>query len=135
MNNDNNNLSLKNLIHLSADSNINIFNKRKDKLIIKDKKRILKECESVKKKELKSSSSMLANLAKLNTINNKDSIKEICSNLETKINKIDQVIDCVNNLEDTFNLKIIDISPRNDNNEEVKLDFYQGKFIECYSNY
>ena len=139
--------NLKNLINLSTDSNINIFNKKKNKLIIKDKKRILKECENIKKKEVKISSNMLSNLAKLNKIDDSGSISEICNNLKIKINKIDKVIDCVKKLEEDFNIHIVDISPINESNNEldinnkkesekeiIKLNL-NDKYLECYSNY
>ena len=139
--------NLKNLINLSTDSNINIFNKKKNKLVIKDKKRILKECENIKKKEVKISSNMLSNLAKLNKIDDSGSISEICNNLKTKINKIDKVIDCVKKLEEDFNIHIVDISPINESNNEldinnkkesekeiIKLNL-NDKYLECYSNY
>jgi len=59
------------------------------------------------------SSSLLANLAKLNS--NTNEIKSVCTNLENRIDNIDKVIDCV---------KTIDCL------DTVSSD----EFIECYSN-
>ena len=56
------NNSLKNLINLSTQTDISVFNNNK----LKKKEKLLKECEKIKKQELKKSSTMLSNLAKLN---------------------------------------------------------------------
>jgi len=103
------NNNFKNLIKLSTQTDISLFNK-KNKLKKKDK--IIKECEQVRKKELKKSSTMLSNLAKLNNLTDINNVHSICQNLESKITNIDKFIDYV---------KVLD---NNDNNN----------FIECYSN-
>ena len=102
------NNNLKNLINLSTQTDIYVFNKNK----LKDTKKILKECEQIKKKELKKSSTILSNLAKLNQIDDIKNIHDVCQNLEDKITNIDKIIDCV---------KVLDV-----NNDDM--------YIECYSN-
>ena len=91
-----NNINLRNLIKLSEETKVNIFNKNKN---LKNKIRIIKTCEIIKKKELKSSSLMLSNLAKLNPDNSSKKIQIIYDNLKNKIDNIEQIIICVNNLE------------------------------------
>lgn len=102
--------NLKNLIHLSTQTDIHLFNKRTKKSL-KNKSLLLKECETKKKKELKKTTSMLSNLAKLNNIN-EVKVKNIYENLENKIVNIDKMIDYI---------KVIDT----DSSEE---------YIECFSN-
>ena len=101
------NNSLKNLINLSTQTDISVFNKNK----LKNKEKLLKECEKVKKQELKKSSAMLSNLAKLNQLDDigVENIQTIYKNLESKISNIDKIIDCV---------KVLD----------------SDNYIECYSN-
>ena len=117
------NEKIKNLINLSSQSEICIFNKRNKKLKLKSKEKLLKECNQIRKKEIKNSSSMLSNLAKLNNNDMKD-IKNICNNLENKITTIDSMIDYINDIDsETTNYTFI---PTIINLEE--------KYIECYSN-
>jgi hypothetical protein len=97
------NEKLKNLIYLSMDSDVFIFNK-KQKLKCKDK--LLKECEIIKKKEIKLTSNLLSNLAKLN--NNSmhvDNLKNIYKNLESKIINIDNLINHLDNINLDSNIK------------------------------
>lgn len=113
------NNNFKNLVKLSTHTDISLFNK-KNKL--KGTTKLLKECEQIKKKELKKSSLMLSNLAKLNNINNIDNVHSICQDLESKITNIDKIIDCVKVLETTPEVKVI---PK---------EYLYNDFIECYSN-
>lgn len=125
------NENLKNLINLSTQTNLYIFNKKNNKWILKSKNKLIKECNKIKKKELKNSLSMLSNLAKLNVDSNiknnqSTSIKYIYLNLENKIDSIEKIIDCVNNL---------------DTNPSTKCDYinipslsHKNDYIECYSN-
>ena len=129
---------------------------------MKSKDKLLKECENIKKKELKSSSHLLANLAKLNDNNYNGNIKNICDNLQNKISNIDNIIKCIQHLdstvdihplnqnnnkvnivnfndykEDTTNIKIIDIkNPKiNNTNKDIERSSESPfDFIECYSN-
>ena len=118
------NNNIKNLINLSAQTDIQVLNKNK----LKKKEKILKECEKVKKQELKKSSMMLSNLAKLNQDNNikmvknnevtvLENVQTIYKNLESKISNIDKIIDYV---------KVLD----SENPEKTETENY----IECYSN-
>lgn len=117
------NEKIKNLINLSSQSEICIFNKRNKKFKLKSKEKLLKECNQIRKKEIKNSSSMLSNLAKLNNNDMKD-IKNICNNLENKITTIDSMIDYINDIDsETTNYTFI---PTIINIEE--------KYIECFSN-
>ena len=117
MNTDNNNL--KNLINLSTQIEIPIFNNKQK---LKKKENIIKDCEQNKKKELKKSSIMLANLAKLNQVNDLQNIHTIYKNLENKITNIDKMIDCV---------KILDTDKSIEKNKSIEKS---EEFIECYSN-
>jgi hypothetical protein len=111
------NNNLKNLINLSTQTDINVFNKNK----LKNKNKLLKECEQIKKKELKHTSMLLSNLAKLNQVNDIQNIHNVCQKLEDKITNIDKIIDCVKVLE----VNDTDVSTKSDNMTE---------YIECYSN-
>mgnify|MGYP000023195332 CR=1 FL=1 len=83
---------LKNLIKLSTETDIYIFNKKYKNWQIKTKNKLLKECTNTKKKEIMTSSYLLSNLAKLNNIQNLNNVKIIYKNLEDKINNIDKFI-------------------------------------------
>ena len=93
------NNNLKNLINLSTQTDLYIFNKKNKKWQLKSKDKLLKECEQIKKKEIKMSSSMLSNLAKLSKTHDSYEIKNICQKLENKVNNIDKIINCIQNLE------------------------------------
>lgn len=93
------NNNLKNLINLSTQTDLYVFNKKNKKWQLKSKDKLLKECEQIKKKEIKVSSSMLSNLAKLSKTHDSVEVKNICQNLENKVNNIDKIINCINNLE------------------------------------
>jgi hypothetical protein len=108
------NEDLKNLIHLSTLNDINVFTTLKyNKIKLKSKCILLKECDKIKKKEIKTTSNMLINLAKLNNITDLNDIKNTYKYLETKLTNIDNFIDCINKI-DTIN------------------DY--KNYIECYSN-
>lgn len=113
INNISKNSNIKNLILLSSQSNLNIFNKKNKKWSLKSQEKIIKDCESLKKKETKLSSSLLSNLAKLNS--NTNEIKNICNKLENRIENLDKIIDCVKNI------------------DEIKTES-SDSYIECYSN-
>jgi hypothetical protein len=113
------NNNLKNLIKLSTVSDLYIFNKKNKKWYLKSKEKLLKECENIKKKELKTSSIMLSNLAKLNTIQDISNVKDICENLQTKISNLDNLIKCINHIESPID-NIIQISYDNYKNMNKK---------------
>lgn len=122
------NNNLKNLINLSTQSDVFVFNKKNKKL--KSKEQLLTECKQIKNKELKTTSTMLSNLAKLNNsnqINNHtNNVKQICKQLENKIETIDQMISCINDLDtdsptlQNYNIQIVNID--------------EDQYLECYSN-
>jgi hypothetical protein len=93
------NNNLKNLIKLSTISELYVFNKKNKKWSLKSKDKILKECNNIKKKQLKSSSTMLLNLAKLNTNQNIVEVTNICDTLHNKISNIDNIINCLKYIE------------------------------------
>lgn len=95
------NENLRNLIYLSTKTDINVFNKKYKKWQLKNKDTLLKECEQVKKKELKNSSNLLSNLAKLNENNDIITVRNICSTLEDKMTHINELIGCINNIDST----------------------------------
>ena len=109
------NNNLRNLIKLSTVSDLYVFNKKNKKWYLKSKDKLLKECENIKKKELKSSSTMLSNLAKLNTVHNVIEVKDICETLQNKISNIDNIIKCLNHI-DSF----VDVVPINYQKDEDK---------------
>jgi esterase/lipase len=87
---------IKNLVHLSTNNNINIYDKNNK---IKSKNKIIDDCLKIKKKELKDISKVLLNLSKLSQFNN---VKDIYTNYENKINNIDKIISIVNTEEDNI---------------------------------
>jgi hypothetical protein len=120
--------NLKNLINLSTQTEIPIFNKNKK---IKNKDTILKECDKIKKTELKKTSLMLSNLAKLNSYDEKkkdfvEDVQLICQNLENKITNVEKMISIV---------KILDIPEIKSNKTSKKKNEKDDQYIECYSNY
>ncbi len=92
------NSNIKNLIYLSSQMELNPFNKKNKKWQLKSKDKFIKECEQVKKKELKEFSTALANLAKLGC-NNTIDVKNIYKNFECKLENLDKIITCANHIE------------------------------------
>jgi hypothetical protein len=111
------NNNIKNLIYLSSQMDINPFNKKNKKWQLKNKEKIIKECEQFKKKELKDFSYVLSNLAKLGT-NNTSDVKHIYKNFEVKLENIDKIITCANNITTANNDNTI---ITNDNNINTKI--------------
>ena len=149
------NASLKNLLNLSIQTELCVFNKNRSKL--KNKNILLKEFDKIKKKEIKKSSDLLLNLAKIynNTdlIDNKkplnDEIKNIYKKLEDKITNIDDIIRTINiidinNVNKKTTYKVINDKVINDkviNNYErnniinINLPILSSEdYIEYYSN-
>lgn len=123
------NCDLKNLIHLSTKTELPIFNKKNKRWQLKSKDKLLKECEKIKKKELKTTTTMLSNLAKLSICNTND-IKKICNKLENKIINIDEMVTCINLLEDNS----IFIPEKKSINLNLSNYSSSDSFIELYSN-
>jgi len=117
------NPNLRTLLLLSTESNVNIFNKKKNKWELKPNNKILKDCEQSKKKEVKASSSMLSNLSKLKS--SSSDVTNVCHSLENKITNIDKMIDCVNTIGSLNELSSI---------YKENLSESSDSFIECYSN-
>lgn len=115
------NNNLKNLINLSTNTDLNVFNKKNKKWQLKSKDKLLKECNQIKKKEIKESSIMLSNLAKLSNINEYNSVTNIYSTLQSKIADLDKLVDCINH---------IDSSSESDNREHFKPNFVSFDEIE-----
>lgn len=92
------NNNIKNLIYLSSQIDLNPFNKKNKKWQLKNKEKIIKECEQYKKKEIKEFSFTLSNLAKLGS-NSTSDVKNICKNYEDKLENIDKIITYANNID------------------------------------
>jgi hypothetical protein len=147
------NSNLKNLINLSIQTDLYIFDKKKKKNKLKNKLSLLKECDKIKKKEIKNSSNMLSNLAKI-CKNNDDiynnpvteKIKNIYKTLENKINNIDEIVNVIKiiDIDDANNSKSYEIDNLNEsifinlNNIEGDITTVRApsseKYIEFYSN-
>lgn len=108
--------NLKNLINLSSEYDIKLFNK---KMSIKSKDILVKEFEKKKNKELKNSSYILSNLSKISN-NNIEDIKYVYKNLEEKINNINNIINYVSNM--------------SNNKIEINTIEINNNYIESYSN-
>ncbi len=101
------NENVKSLLFLAALSNVNVLKKNNQ---FKTKKQIIKDCEIIKKKYIKSSSIKLSNLSKL-SITDPHEITNIYDDLKDKINNVDEII------------KKVDIIKPDKNN-----------YVECYGN-
>ena len=110
-----NNINLKNLLSLSTVANLYLFTKKKkNQWKLKDKRKILKECDVQRKKTLKEVSTSLSALAKIKSTN---LVKEIKIKNDTLLNKIENI--------DSFIETIEKIYPNlSDDND----------FMEIYSN-
>lgn len=150
--------NLKNLINLSTINDLYVFNKKNKKITLKSKDKLLKECNNIKKKELKQSSVVLSNLAKLSGTHDLYLVKNMCDDLQYKITNLNNLIDCIHNIEASqtqqiIPIKMIDINKENNivnfdnsSNNNLKiidikhnLDNYSlsndsENFIECYAN-
>lgn len=140
------NNNLRNLINLSTKSDLYIFNKKNKKWQLKSKDKLLKECNQIKKKEIKESSMMLSNLAKLSSNNEFNTVSTIYNNLQTKIADIDEIVNCINHIDissesiNNFNPNIVNFDNKQkliniDLNLDTKSDSsnYEN-YIECYGN-
>jgi hypothetical protein len=147
------NNNLKNLINLSNKTDIKIFNKKNKKWELKSKDKLIEECNKVKKKEIKVSSIMLSNLAKLSNNNQYKTVSCIYDNLQSKILDIDKIVDCINHIDvssesnnyEDFKPTIINFNSENESdkkesienlkiNQDLKSEFNSDSYIECYRN-
>jgi len=106
---------IKNLIKLSVLIDINIFDIKNNVPKIKNENKLLKECNNIKKKEIKNAKNIL-NILKLKNNNDINNIKNIYNNLN-KIENINKIINYIN-----------------ENNNYNKDNKFEKKFIEYYSN-
>jgi len=145
MNNMYKNNNLRNLLNLSTKSELYIFNKKNKKWQLKSKDKLLKECNQIKKKEIKESSIMLSNLAKLSNNNEYNSISNIYNNLQNKIADIDEIVNCINHIDESsesinnFKLNFINFNNKNNSLINLNLDAKSDSssdenYIECYGN-
>jgi len=141
------NNNLRNLINLSTKSELYIFNKKNKKWQLKSKDKLLKECNQIKKREIKESSIMLSNLAKLSHSNEYNGVSNIYNNLQTKIADIDEIVNCINHIDisseslNNFNPNIVNFDNKKDSliNTDLNLDVKSDSssyenYIECYGN-
>jgi hypothetical protein len=149
------NNNIRNLINLSSKSELYIFNKKNKKWQLKSKDKLLKECNQIKKKEIKESSVMLSNLAKLTNNNEYNSVSTIYNKLQSKIADIDKIVNCINHIDsssesinqDFFKPNIVsfDEIPINIHKKESSINLNLQidsksesscceNYIECYGN-
>ena len=127
----NSNFNIQNLMKLSKDTELYIFNKKYKKWTLKSKEKLIKECENIKKKEIKKTTSILSNLAKINP--QSTDIRSHYNILEDKISKLDDIVSCLNeeNLENKEQ-KMLDLT--NVLKELSDSDSSSSSYIELYSN-
>lgn len=134
---------LNNLVALSSVNNVNIF-KHRDKWILKDKRKLIKECENKKKKKINEICNSLKSLSN----NNSSQIKIINDNLINDIEKIDSLIETIEKNDINCNKfkKILNTQTHYNVNKDIKL--FSGekektsilhfdktkKYIEIFSN-
>jgi hypothetical protein len=92
----------KNLIKLSTVTDLYIFCKKNKRWILKEKQTLLNECKKTKKREIKKSSYILGNLAKLCPNNSYEQIKLVNQDLEIKIKNIDNIISMIDDNNDDY---------------------------------
>ena len=88
-----NSKSLKNLLELSVANDINIFD---DKKKLKNKKKIIKQCEDLKKIKLKEYTNELSSFNKKNNELKIIKIKEANENFMDKMESIDSIVSIIN---------------------------------------
>jgi hypothetical protein len=127
MNIDNINNNIKNLILLSSNIDLNLFNKKKNKWVLKNKDKLLKDYEKIKKKELKSLEQIKKKeLKELQQINENKLIDTHCSLshlaqlgnnnfsvFKHKIDILDKIYDCITHIDITISEEQYMISNKN----------------------
>ena len=133
----NSNFNIQNLMKLSKDTELYIFNKKYKKWTLKSKEKLIKECENIKKKEIKKTTSILSNLAKINP--QSTDIRSHYNILEDKISKLDDIVSCLNeenldltNILENKEQKMLDLT--NVLKELSDSDSSSSSYIELYSN-
>ena len=95
-----NNLNLKNLLALSTITDLYLFTKKKkNEWKLKDKRKLLKECDIKRKKTIKEVSTSLNVLSKNKSTN---LIKEIKIKNDTLLNKIENIDSLIETIEKTY---------------------------------
>ena len=109
------NNNIKNLILLSSNTDLNLFNKKKNKWILKNKDKLLKDYEKIKKKELKFLEQIkkkeLKELQQINKRELKDThgsllhLAQLGNNnfsvFKQKIDILDKIYDCITHIDIT----------------------------------
>ena len=109
------NNNIKNLILLSSKTELNVFNKKKDKWVFKSKDTLLRDYEKIKKKELKSLEQIkkkeLKEIQQINKKEMKDThyslsyLSQLGNNnysvFKNKIDILDKIYDCITNIDIT----------------------------------
>jgi hypothetical protein len=110
------NNNIKNLILLSSNTDLNLFNKKKNKWVLKNKDKLLKDYEKIKKKELKSLEQIkkkeLKELQQINKRELKDThgsllhLAQLGNNnfsvFKQKIDILDKIYDCITHIDITI---------------------------------
>jgi len=159
------NNNIKNLILLSSKTDLNIFNKKKNKWELKSKDKLLKDYEKIKRKELKSLEQIKKKELKEIQQINKQAVKETHYSLahlsqlgnnnfsvfKNKIDILDKIYDCITHIDitedlhNTPNNNIYD----NDDIREYKMKYTLSdstnsndniilsniQYLECFGNY
>jgi len=106
-----NDLNLKNLLTLSTITDLYLFNKKKKKneWKLKDKRKLLKECDIKRKQTIKEVSTSLNVLSKNKSTNLVKEIKIKNNTLLNKIENIDSIIETIENIYPTVSDEYIEI--------------------------
>ena len=106
-----NNLNLKNLLALSTITDLYLFTKKKKKneWKLKDKRKILKECDIKRKKTIKEVSTSLNVLSKNKSTNLVKEIKIKNDTLLNKIENIDSIIETIEKIYPTTSEEFIEV--------------------------
>jgi esterase/lipase len=98
MNNEN---YLEKLKELSKCADVNLFKKKKNNWILRDTRIIMNECNKLKKKKIKDYSTNLKQISNDNNISS-EQIKKINNDVINEIDTIDNIINIVQNNDDSF---------------------------------
>ena len=98
------------LVRLSKYTNINIFKKNNNKMVLKDRRIIVNECNKVKKLKIKNLSNDLKTRSNKNI--KIDEIKNINSKTISDINNIDSIIEIINNNDNPSRYLTLPIAPQ-----------------------
>ena len=92
MNNDKLKNNLKNILKINNDNNLFKYDKIKKKWVLKDKYKIIKNCNNEKKNKLKNFSKMINNLSKIPNENTLKNIRDLNKKFELEIENLDNII-------------------------------------------